>query len=145
MSDLELLKGKRLKGVSQGKWPEGTQFPKKSHAYGGVFGQNDKLITFHCENGDYVFLADGDCCSESFINSVEGPTEGLIVEVREPNWEPFKEETNGEDDVVKYYKATFVIEGKGFLDVEYRNESNGYYGGSLELLAAPRVGTDTKG
>ena len=135
MSELEMLVGKKLKDVTTGTWGDG-RFPAGSHAYGGVHGQNKETVTFHCENGDYVFLADGDCCSQTYINSVEGPKEGTVLEVREPEWGCTTSEDT-EDGSTQNYKATLVIEGKGFLDIEYRNESNGYYGGSLELLSAP--------
>lgn len=137
MSGTDILKGKILKSVSRGTLGDRGQIPEKSHAYGGVHGQNLETITFHCEDGDYVFLADGDCCSQTYIDSIEGPTDGLIVAVEEPEWGGPVGEDRDDDNCIQHYRTTLVIEGKGRLDVEYRNESNGYYGGSLELLSKP--------
>lgn len=141
MSKLGLLVGKMLLRVTKGT---GGEYPRrcdgvKGEAYGGVHGQNEEWIAFHCEDGDYVYLADGDCCSRTYIESVEGPTSGRIMSVDEPSWEPEREEDH-DGEVHQFYKATFAIEGQGHLDVTYRNESNGYYGGSLELLSAPAPG-----
>ncbi len=134
--DLQSLKGKRLKDVTTDVWPKDKPFPGDTMAYGGVHGQNVDTITFHCEDGDYVFLADGDCCSQTTLQDPCGPTEGLILEVKEPEWSKGRDTEDDDDfgDVTQYYKATLVIEGKGYLDIEYRNTSNGYYGGSLSFV-----------
>lgn len=130
---LEKLVGKTLRSVSRGKWVD--HLPPTSKDRDTEWAQNTDTITFHCDDGDYVFRADGDCCSQTFIESVEGPTAGKVLAVQQPEWgDPVRVENN---DELKFYKATFVIEGAGHLDVEYRNESNGYYGGSLELLSKP--------
>jgi hypothetical protein len=137
-TDLQRLVGRVLLKVANGKWDEHTKIPEGARVYGGVHNQNDDTITFHCKNGDYVFVADGDCCSTTYIDSIEGPKAGKIIQVLEPGWceegERYRTEENGER---KFYKVTLVIEGKGHLDIEYRNESNGYYGGSLELASSP--------
>lgn len=137
MNDVEMLTGKVLKNVTKGT---ASDIPDGSDAYGGVHGQNQETITFECEDGPYVFLADGDCCSQTYIDAIEGPTAGRILEVRQPEWAGPERKEETDDGCTQFYKATFVIEGKGFLDVTYRNESNGYYGGSLELLSAPSGG-----
>jgi hypothetical protein len=141
-SELQKLKGKTLKGVTVSKWDENKPFPKGSNAYGGVHGQNRDTITFHCDNGDYVYVADGDCCSTTYIDTVEGPKAGRVLEVQEPEWNDPVRSSQTEDGETKFYKTTLVLEGQGHLDVEYRNESNGYYGGSLELLSAPSEGNE---
>lgn len=94
--------------------------------------KNDQ-ITFHCENGDYVFHAEGDCCSRTYIEDVSGPTSGKIIAAEEG---PYSSEDCGE---IKNYCDKLTIEGKGYLDIEYRNESNGYYGGSLEWASGPGI------
>lgn len=109
-SDLQKLKGKMLKSVT---WDDGE-------------------ITFHCDDRDWTFDAVGDCCSKTYIESVEGPKRGRIYDVKEPSM-PYDCNEIKEWEFHKFYKATLEIEGSGYLDVTYRNESNGYYGGSLEL------------
>jgi hypothetical protein len=126
-SELQRLKGKNLRSVST---------ETKASQY-----SEDRLITFHCDDGDYVFRCEGDCCSSTYINSIDGPQKGRVLDVLEPEWDDKDgrtwDEENGEK---KFYKVTLAIEGAGHLDIEYRNESNGYYGGSLELLASPSEG-----
>lgn len=139
MSALDCLKGKRLLRVSRGTLGDRGAIPSNSRAYGGVHGQNLETITFHCEDGDYVFLADGDCCSQTYIDSIEGPSSGLVVGIDEPGWDGATDRDETGDETVQHYRSTLLIEGKGRLDIEYRNESNGYYGGSLELLSKPEA------
>ncbi len=127
-SELQQLKGKTLLGI---------ETSTKHHTYG-----EERLITFRCAEGDYVFRCDGDCCSQTYINTIEGPTKGRIMDVLEPDtWAENDERYREDGDCEKkFYKVTLAIEGQGHLDVEYRNESNGYYGGSLELVSAPSGG-----
>lgn len=40
-------------------------------------------------------------------------------------------ESLNEGDYIKVYRTTIVTD-RGFIDIEYRNSSNGYYGGWLE-------------
>ncbi len=138
MKDLNVLVGKTLKFVEKIKWDGKRDLGP--YAYGGVFKQNADLIVFHCENGDYVFLADGDCCSRTYIDSISGPQKGKIINVDEPF---LPHQTAGEDEpVMKFYSAKLTIEGKGYLDIEYRNESNGYYGGRLSYVSGPEKEDD---
>ncbi len=139
---IEVLKGKMLLAVETGLLGENEKIPEDSPAYGGVGRQNRQTITFRCDDGAYVFLADGDCCSQTHIDSVEGPRAGRIVDIQQPEWgEPCREVRDDENmECTRFYKTTLVIDGQGHLDIEYRNESNGYYGGSLELLSAPTPG-----
>lgn len=103
---------------------------KGEYLYGYTLAGDGSCITFHCKSADFVFDAVGDCCSETFIDSVEGPSTGLIDSVESGGECECQEDKYGE---TKYYRSHLCIQGKGFLDIDYRNESNGYYGGSLEL------------
>lgn len=89
-----------------------------------------KAIRFRTDEGDVVARADGDCCSSTWIEHVELPV--LPAKVTAVESVPMPDLPKGEDDyevVVSYgFKITT---DKGYLDIEYRNESNGYYGGEL--------------
>lgn len=137
MNELAVLKGKTLKSVVVGKRGDKDKIPSGSSAYGGVFGQNVDTIAFVCEEGTWTFLADGDCCSQSYIDSVDGPKSGKILDVEQPEWGDAIAKDETDDGLTQFYRTTLLIEGKGRLDIEYRNESNGYYGGSLSLLEGP--------
>jgi hypothetical protein len=72
-----------------------------------------------------------DCCSDTWIESVEiycklpddAPTITEIV------LDPY-----GEGDELKVYKHIFRTT-RGDVVVDFRNESNGYYGGELHLVS----------
>jgi hypothetical protein len=74
----------------------------------------------------------GDCCSESWIEHITIPPgieDGVVIlGVLESDGvvDPL---ADGEH--VQVYQTSFTTE-KGEIIVEYRNSSNGYYGGSLD-------------
>ncbi len=92
-------------------------------------------------DGDEVitFVASGDCCSHSWIESIESPDKPeTIVSFEEieipPSSEtiettPTKKEHYEEEMQYYFYK---VITDKGSYLIEMRNSSNGCYGGWLE-------------
>lgn len=92
-------------------------------------------ITFEIE-GEKDIVADcyGDCCSNTWVENIENPeaTIGSPVLVAEDIAMPDGDhpEDNNRDQV-EYYG--FKIETlKGTCTIDYRNESNGYYGGNLK-------------
>lgn len=86
--------------------------------------------------GDVYLNAVGDCCSQSWFEHISGVKNvigGQITE--EANLELvdcLKRVENDEFDVDKYY-STVIKTDKGALELEYRNNSNGYYGGWLAI------------
>lgn len=92
-------------------------------------------IRFVTDKGDYVFTAEGDCCSQSYIDSVSGPQEGKVIAVNEYDAGSKEDDHPGE---IKYHRVELTVEGEGKLDIEFRNESNGYYDGWLELSEWPK-------
>ena len=91
-------------------------------------------ITFHTEEkGDIVASAYGECCSYSWVESVEHPARGYpakVLSVREVElpWPAVERDT----DVLSDYGLR-VTTTNGDIDIDYRNDSNGYYGGYLEF------------
>lgn len=88
-----------------------------------------------------AFAVDGDCCSFSWINNLTGVANLLgeeIIEILEKPEESLtanapSKSPGEEDDVIQYYGYTFKT-AKGSFDLEFRNSSNGYYGGSLSRI-----------
>jgi len=99
----------------------------------GVDLADDKgAIRFRVADGDpIVARADGDCCSHSWIEHVEnaealvGREVTLVDDIDMPDLGDLPD-----CDVVRYYGCKIETAG-GTCIIDYRNDSNGYYGGSL--------------
>lgn len=91
-------------------------------------------IRFHLENGHIDFRAYGDCCSTSYIEDLDNPDifSDAIFESFETIEGESKEDPNGYDE----HKWTFYKfkTSKGLCTLSFRNTSNGYYNGHLELV-----------
>jgi len=110
----------------------------------GVMANPDKdYWRFITDQGDVDYHCYGDCCSESWINHVNG----LDALVGYTVWnvddvdfhsllkiEP--EPTRQEHDDVLFHR---VKTEKGVCTFEFRNSSNGYYGGSLDYVESDDV------
>lgn len=101
-------------------------------------------IDFFLEGCNKRLVTYGDCCSSSWIehlempNNVEGATITSVTEDDMPPWdnhicEAHKEGclTPCEHDSLRVYHTVFHTD-RGDIVLEYRNDSNGYYGGNLE-------------
>ena len=90
-----------------------------------------KAIRFDVVGGDPVIArADGDCCSSTWIESLDMPEVllGTVVAVEDLDM-PDLGQPN-EYDVIQYYGCKITTE-RGTCVIDYRNESNGYYGGNI--------------
>lgn len=91
------------------------------------------LILFRTNKGDLYYKTIGDCCSESWIEHI-GPIDDIVgktvmgVEKTEIGGLPG---TKQESDIL--YCVTLKIDGewKDTWSLEFRNSSNGYYGGEM--------------
>lgn len=93
--------------------------------------EDKKALLFQTDEGDYKVLCDGDCCSDTWIEQIEMPALGfpcLVIKVEDLAM-PDLGEMKG-CDVVAYYGCKISTD-KGDIVIDYRNESNGYYGGDL--------------
>lgn len=92
-------------------------------------------ITFEIESGQKI-VADcyGDCCSITWVENIENPDAAIGSPVLVAEDISMPDSDHPEDskrEVVAYYG--FKIETlKGTCIIDYRNESNGYYGGNLD-------------
>lgn len=90
-----------------------------------------KAILFVTNDGDVIAKADGDCCSSTWIEHVELPALGfpaLVISVDDLNMPDLG--SPDEYSSIAYYGCKITTD-KGEIVIDYRNESNGYYGGSL--------------
>lgn len=74
---------------------------------------------------------DADCCSHSWIEHIELPAGGfpaLVLAIEDLEIEV--EQDHSEHDCLTKYGLKITTD-KGDLVIDYRNESNGYYGGDL--------------
>lgn len=94
-------------------------------------------IDFHFKDGTSARLeAEGDCCSSSWIESIDAPMalNGKVLSIEDiamPSLGDIGTTKHPDVESVSYYglKVTTV---KGVAVLDYRNDSNGYYGGWLE-------------
>jgi hypothetical protein len=100
-------------------------------------------IKFDLEGGQSVTArADGDCCSHTWIENVQGVEQIIgspIVSVEDVDMPDLG--SPDEYDVLAYYGCK-ITSGKGFALIDFRNESNGYYGGSLVWPSMDEDGYD---
>lgn len=82
----------------------------------------------------YAYSADGDCCSHSWFESVTNQEniigEKIIGMEEKPEVE---DESSSEGECIRVYGYTLKT-AVGYTDIEFRNSSNGYYGGSCIFL-----------
>ena len=103
-----------------------------------VFLAEDRAaIKLELSTGDCVVgLADGDCCSSTWIEDVIG-VDALIdqpitsvEELELPEHLKVPTKTDNYEEEMQYYGLALRT-NKGTCTIAYRNSSNGYYGGSL--------------
>lgn len=86
-----------------------------------------KAIRFTFDNNEQVVAkCDGDCCSDTWIENIEMPAGGLPAKIL--NIEDL--DLPSDSNELALYGLKFTTD-KGDFVLDYRNESNGYYGGDL--------------
>lgn len=104
-------------------------------------------INFEVEGGpDIVYEAEGDCCSSSWIEHLELPGDikgatvtaiddsGYVDATLDSTLNPLNDQgDNRSYECLQVYHTTFRTD-RGDIVLEYRNSSNGYYGGSLRRV-----------
>lgn len=98
---------------------------------GMMIAEDRKAILFNTDAGPCVARCDGDCCSSTWVEHVELPAGGFpckvtdVADLAMPN----RGDMEGRD-VIAYYGIKISTD-KGDIILDYRNESNGYYGGNM--------------
>lgn len=104
--------------ILEGKTVTAVERTKDKHA-----------IRFTTTEGQIVAKCDADCCSHTWIESIQLPVNGFpftVTKVEDLDLYD-KMERDGE---LKFYGLKLTTD-KGDFVLDYRNESNGYYGGNL--------------
>ena len=90
-----------------------------------------KAILFITDSGDKIARADGDCCSDTWIEHIELPAMGFPAKVLSIDNIAMPDLGSPDDyEVIAYYGCK-VVTNKGDILIDYRNSSNGYYGGNI--------------
>lgn len=100
-----------------------------------TMGRLGGSVTFKFQDGYKAeFAVEGDCCSRSWIEHLEVPKDINGATLFSIEDSPMPEQGGAE---MKFYKTTFNTD-RGAVVLEYRNESNGYYGGYLVRILRDR-------
>lgn len=93
-----------------------------------------EALLFQTTTGDLVVKVDADCCSYTWVEHIELPALGfpaLVTAVEDLEMPEGKTSVFHEDaDVLAFYGCKISTD-RGEIIIDYRNDSNGYYGGSL--------------
>lgn len=97
-------------------------------------------LVFTTEKGNIIYTTYSECCSRSFFSDIEGLDnllgEKVLSVTERQEWtdeETKKAESQGDYDSLSLY-GYIIKTQKGTCDIEFRNDSNGYYGGSCDLV-----------
>lgn len=113
--------------------------------------QGDERLIFVTDQGPIAYETDGDCCSETWFADITGVDCLLghvvtkIEDVEYANYDgadgirPPEEDGRSRQEVDQYYGVKLTTD-LGYVDIVYRNSSNGYYGGDCEQT--DRVGLE---
>ena len=94
--------------------------------------EDKKALLLITDAGELIVKTDGDCCSDTWIESVELPALGfpaIVAAVSDLDM-PDHEYDEKEFSCLAFYGCKISTD-KGDIIIDYRNESNGYYGGNL--------------
>ncbi len=94
-----------------------------------VYSNQDKAIFRLSDGSLYGFYVEGDCCSSSWIESTNGDLKGEVLDVNQVDLPNVAEEEHGGELIQAYAIEVYTSLG-GVYTIEFRNSSNGYYGGS---------------
>lgn len=91
-----------------------------------------EAMLFVADSGENLIVrVDADCCSNTWIESVEMPALGLPFKILACEGLDMNREPEEIDyDYIQFYGAKITTD-KGDMVLDYRNSSNGYYGGSI--------------
>ena len=123
-----------------------------------IYMDTDKLVS-DTDAGLIAYVVDGDCCSTSYFYDFQGVKKLLagnpVISTKAIDLEAPDDEDSRKGDVVEAYGFEIVTEDPQFGEVtsvfSFRNDSNGYYGGTLyradsaEPMPKRQITDDTAG
>lgn len=108
--------------------------------------EDQSVLKFETDQGDKLFVAYGDCCSETWFadiliqNNFTGFRVIEVVDLELPNFVQKLIESDGrsrqEYDTVYGYRVKLKDDRSwqwSEIEIIFRNSSNGYYGGSVDF------------
>jgi hypothetical protein len=98
-----------------------------------VVSEEGTRLTFTTTDRVYRYDAFADCCSESWIESTDPLEELAGTTVLRIEQSPTQEVEGTRQEVDDIDFVTFLTD-KGYWKLEFRNSSNGCYGGYMELV-----------
>jgi hypothetical protein len=91
-----------------------------------------EAIKFITNEGDVICRVDADCCSHSWVESIELPAGGFPAQVlKAEDLDLNKPDVSDDEYECLQFYGFKISTNKGDIIIDYRNSSNGYYGGSL--------------
>lgn len=100
--------------------------------------EDQNLLRFQTNRGSIVYEAFGDCCSESWFADITGVLALLnqnVLSVEEVEMECVQDDRSRQEHDSLY--GVKIKTTGGYVDVVFRNSSNGYYGGWIALKEDP--------
>jgi hypothetical protein len=117
-----------------GNWNNEDQWLVGKTITGIKIADDRQALMFQTPQGDCVVHTDADCCSYTWIEHIELPALGfpaVVSKVEDINMpDGAASHFYSDSDVLAYYGCKITTD-KGEIVIDYRNSSNGYYGGSL--------------
>lgn len=116
-----------------------------------LINSSDEILAFDTDVGIIAYETEGDCCSSTWFESVTGveallgqsPIENESIDLPAPTEErKYTEDKHYWEEMQDYGQK--LKTQKGIVDIVYRNSSNGYYGGNINLLSSPPDVSDYK-
>ncbi len=96
--------------------------------------EDRQALRFLLADGEMIVGTDADCCSYTWVEHVELPALGLpalVTAVEDLDMPEGAASTFHTDpDSLQFYGCKISTD-RGEIVIDYRNDSNGYYGGSL--------------
>lgn len=101
----------------------------------GIDVTDDSIsIRLNTTIGPIIGVCDADCCSETWIEDIEAPALGFpctLLGGYDLDMPDARDSEEGEPQEWIAFYGLRLHTSSGDIDIEYRNASNGYYGGSL--------------
>ena len=99
---------------------------------GLLVNDDQSTLVVETDQGDVIFDAYDDCCSETWFADITGVSALLGGTVLEAEDVELPEVVDGRtrQEYDQFYGVKLRTD-KGYADIVYRNSSNGYYGGNL--------------